>query len=256
MNGRKLLEGKNVIVTGSARGMGRRMITVFAENGANIFAHARVETKEHNQYCSGLAEKYSVRVIPVYFDLSYEDQIKDGIKKIRAEKMPIDGLVNNAGISYTALLQMTSMDEMRRVFDVNFFAPYLLCQYISKLMVRNKSGSIVNISSSSALDGNPGLSAYGASKAALVCMTKSMAAELGENNIRVNAICPGVTETDMINGMKENIYRIQKDASCLKKIATPDEVAKTALMLMSDLSTYITGQIISVDGGITQYNKR
>lgn len=256
MSGGKLLQGKNVIVTGSARGMGRRMITVFAENGANIFAHARCETETHKQYCSDLAERYSVKVIPVYFDLIYENQIKDGIKKIRSEKLPIDGLVNNAGISYTALLQMTSMGEMRRLFDVNFFAPYLLCQHISKLMLRNKSGSIVNISSSAALDGNPGLSAYGASKAALVCITKSMAAEFGESNIRVNAICPGVTETDMISEMKESIYQIQKNASCLKKVATPDDIAKTALMLLSDLSQYITGQVISVDGGITQYDKR
>lgn len=256
MGEKKLLEGKNVIVTGSARGMGRQMITLFAENGANIFAHARLKTEEHEKYCAALAEKNAVRVISVYFDLSDEGQIINGIKQIRAEKLPIDGLVNNAGTSYTALAQMTSIDEMRKLFNVNFFAPYILSQYISKMMIRNKRGSIVNISSSSALDGNPGLSAYGASKAALLCMTKSMAAELGENNIRVNAICPGVTETDMISDMNEKIYNIQKEASFLKKIATPNDIAQTALMLLSDLSQYITGQTISVDGGITQYAKR
>ena len=250
MSKKKLLEGKNIIVTGTARGMGRQMITTFAENGANVFAHARIETEEHERYCEDLAGKNSVRVIPVYFDLSDEEQIKDGIKRIRSEKLPVDGLVNNAGVSYGAFLQMTSTEEMRKLFEVNFFAPYLLCQYISKMMVRSKSGSIVNIASSSALDGNPGLSAYGASKAALVCMTKSLAAELGDSNIRVNAICPGVTETDMISNMSESIYQIQKDASFLKKVAVPEDVANTALMLLSDLSAYITGQVISVDGGI------
>lgn len=256
MSGKKLLEGKNIVVTGSARGMGHQMITLFAENGANVFAHARVETEEHMGYCQLLEENHSVRVIPVYFDLEDEKQIKEGVNTIRKEKLPIDGLVNNAGITYTALAQMTSISQMRKVFDINFFAPYILSQYFSKIMMRNGRGSIVNISSSAALDGNPGLSAYGASKAALVCMTKSMAAEFGENNIRVNAICPGVTETDMIREMKQSIYNIQKEASFLKKVAKPEDIAKTALMLLSDLSGYITGQIISVDGGITQYDKR
>lgn len=256
MSTKKLLNGKNIIVTGSARGIGRQMITTFAENGANIFAHARTESEEHNQYCSDLSSKNSVKVIPVYFDLSDEAQIKDGIKRIRSEKLPIDGLVNNAGITYTALAQMTSTEELRKLFDINFFAPYLLCQYISKMMARSNSGSIVNISSSAALDGNPGLSAYGASKAALLCMTKAMAAEFGENNIRVNAICPGVTETDMISNMNENVYRIQKEASFLKKTAEPKDIANAAMMLLSDLSAYVTGQTISVDGGITQYDKR
>lgn len=258
MSTKKLLEGKTVIVTGTARGMGREMITLFAENGANVFAHARNVTEEHDQYCADLVAKYSVKVVPVYFDLGDETQIKDGIKKIRTEKLPIDGLVNNAGISFNALAQMTRMDEMRKLFDVNFFGPYLLCQYISKIMIRNRGGSIVNISSSSAIDGNPGLSAYGASKAALICMTKCMAAEWGsgEHKIRVNAICPGVTQTDMISKMSETIYNIQLEASALKKIATPRDVANTALVLLSDLSDYITGQTISVDGGITLYNKR
>ncbi len=253
---KRLLENKTVIVTGSKRGMGRQMVTTFAENGANVIAHARVQDDEHMDFCNTLAEKDHVKIIPVYFDLRNESEIKNGIKTIRAKKMVIDGLVNNAGISYTALLQMTSIDQLREIMDVNFFAPYILSQYISKMMLRNKKGSIVNISSSAALDGNPGLSAYGASKSALLCMTRSLAAELGENNIRVNAICPGVTATDMINDMKDDIFRIQKEASFLKKVATPDDIANTAMMLLSDMSKYITGQVISVDGGITQFSKR
>jgi 3-oxoacyl-[acyl-carrier protein] reductase len=151
---------------------------------------------------------------------------------------------------------MTSIDKLRELMDVNFVAPYILCQYISKLMVKNKKGSIVNISSSAALDGNPGMAAYGASKAALICMTKSLAAELGDDNIRVNAICPGMTETDMIDNVKSEIFEIQKKASFLKKLAKPIDIANAAMMLLSDYSEYVTGQVISVDGGITQYQKR
>jgi 3-oxoacyl-[acyl-carrier protein] reductase len=256
MPDKKMLDQKNIIVTGSRRGMGRQMITTFAENGANLFAHARTPDPEHEEYCRELASRCHVNIIPIYFDMSNEAEIKEGIRKIRSEKVDIDGLVNNAGITYTALVQMTSIDKLRELMDVNFVAPYILCQYISKLMVKNKKGSIVNISSSAALDGNPGMAAYGASKAALICMTKALAAELGDDNIRVNAICPGMTETDMIDNVKSEIFEIQKKASFLKKLAKPIDIANAAMMLLSDYSEYVTGQVISVDGGITQYQKR
>ena len=155
----KMLEGKNVIVTGTARGIGHKMVEIFAQNGANVFAHARKETQEHKQFCEQLAVKENVQIIPVYFDLQDEDAIKDAVKSIRSTKLSIDGLVNNAGVTYNALFQMTNMDELRKQFEVNFFAPYLFTQYISKLMIRNKKGSIVNVSSSAALDGNSGKSA-------------------------------------------------------------------------------------------------
>ncbi len=252
----KMLEGKNVIVTGTARGIGHKMVEIFAQNGANVFAHARKETQEHKQFCEQLAEKENVQIIPVYFDLQDEDAIKDAVKSIRSTKLSIDGLVNNAGVTYNALFQMTNMDELRKQFEVNFFAPYLFTQYISKLMIRNKKGSIVNVSSSAALDGNSGKSAYGASKAALLTMTLSIAEELGTSGIRANVICPGVTETDMVSTMPEYISEVQKEAAFLKKLAKTDDIANTALYLLSDYSSYITGQIFRVDGGVTQYSKR
>lgn len=252
----KMLEGKNVIVTGTARGIGHKMVEIFAQNGANVFAHARKETQEHKQFCEQLAVKENVQIIPVYFDLQDEDAIKDAVKSIRSTKLSIDGLVNNAGVTYNALFQMTNMDELRKQFEVNFFAPYLFTQYISKLMIRNKKGSIVNVSSSAALDGNSGKSAYGASKAALLTMTLSIAEELGTSGIRANVICPGVTETDMVSTMPEYISEVQKEAAFLKKLAKTDDIANTALYLLSDYSSYITGQIFRVDGGVTQYSKR
>ncbi len=252
----KILEGKNVIVTGTARGMGRQMVETFAANGANVFAHARMETDDHKAFCAEIAGKTERVITPVYFDLLDAEKIKAVVKEIRSAKLPIDGLVNNAGVTYNALFQMTNMDELRNQFEVNFFAPYLFTQYISKLMVRNKKGSIVNISSSAALDGNSGKSAYGSSKAALLCMTMCIAEELGPSGIRANAICPGVTVTDMVETMPDYILDIQREATFLNKLGETSDIANVALYLLSDYSSYITGQAFRVDGGVTQYSKR
>ena len=151
---------------------------------------------------------------------------------------------------------MTNIAEVRKQFEVNFFAPFLLTQYISKLMVRNQIGSIVNISSSVAIDGNSGKSAYGSSKAALICMTKCIAEELGSFGIRANAICPSVTETDMLSDMSEEILNLQLKSTFLGKLGKPVDIANTAMFLLSDCSSYITGQTFRVDGGITEHYKR
>ncbi len=253
---KKTLDGKNIIVTGTARGMGKQMVKLFAENGANVFAHARTETEEHKQFCEEIEKENGVQVIPVYFDMRDAEAMKNAVMAIRVTKLSIDGLVNNAGITYNSLFQMTNMDELRKQMEVNFFAPFLFTQYISKLMVRNKKGSIVSISSSAALDGNSGKSAYGASKAALLTMTTCISEELAASGIRANVICPGVTATEMLSTMPEYIIDIQKDATFLKKVGETTDIANVAMYLLSDYSRYVTGQVIRVDGGVTQYNKR
>lgn len=252
----KILLNKNIIVTGTARGMGNKMLEIFAANGANIFACARKETDEHKNFCSELEERFNVKIMPIYFDMTDLGQIKEAVKTIRNYKMSIDGLVNNAGVTYNALFQMTSIDELRKQFEVNFFAPFLFTQYISKLMVRNKNGSIVSISSTAALDGNSGKSAYGASKAAILTMTLCISEELAAQGVRANVICPGVTQTDMLATVPEYILDIQKEAAFLKKMGTVLDIANTAMFLLSDYASYITGQIIRVDGGVTAYDKR
>lgn len=253
---KKLLEGKTIIVTGTAKGMGKTMIEKFAVNGANVIAHARKNTAEHKEFCDELAKKNGIQMMPLYFDLTDTVQMKNAVKKIRNTKLSIDGLVNNAGITYNALFQMTNMEEVRNEMEVNFFAPFLFTQYISKLMMRNKKGSIVNISSSAALDGNSGKSAYGASKAALLTTTLCISEELAASGIRANVVCPGVTETDMIGTMPEYILDIQKEATFLKKLGSTSDIANTVLYLLSDYSSYITGQVFRVDGGVTEYAKR
>jgi len=253
---KKILEGKTVLVTGTTRGMGKEMLALFAENGANVFAHARKETEDHKSYCKELEQKNETRIIPVYFEITDAEAIKKAVKEIRGYKFPIDGLVNNAGVTNNRLFQMESMDEVRHQMEVNFFGPFLLTQYISKLMIRNKKGSIVNISSSAALDGNSGKSAYGSSKAALLTMTLCVSEELAASGIRANIICPGVTNTEMLDTVPDYIMDIQKKATFLGKVGEPADIANVALYLLSDYASYITGQVIRVDGGVTQYDKR
>ena len=252
----KLLLNKNIIVTGTSRGMGKEMIKLFAENGANIYALARTEIDEHNKYCEKLSVDNNVKVIPYYVDLNDNKRIKEIIMSIKKEAETIDGLVNNAGITYNALFQMTDINELRKQFEINFFSTYIFTQYVSKLMVKNRGGSIVTISSSAALDCNSGKSAYGSSKAAVLCMARCISQELAEFGVRSNVICPGITDTDMISTIPEYIIDIQKKAQSIKEIAKPIDISNTALFLLSDLSSYITGQVFKVDGGVTQFDKR
>lgn len=247
---RKILENKNILITGTRRGMGRAMLEVFAANGANIWAHARKETEEFQEECAELAEKYGVQIWPCCFELTDYVAMKEAVKDIRNYKLPIDGLVNNAGVTYNALFQMSNIKEVRNQMEVNFFAPYQLTQYVVKMMVRAKNGSIVNIASSAGLDGNSGKTAYGASKAALITMTKSIAEELGSVGIRANCIAPGITDTEMLQTMPEYVVEDVKNSVDLKRVGKPLDIANMAAFLSSDLSSYITGQVLRVDGGM------
>lgn len=246
-----LLQNKNVIITGTNRGIGRAMVQAFAENGSNIWACARKETPEFVADMKNIEKETGVWIKPLYFDLSDEQQIKDAIKLIIKEKLPVDALVNNAGVTYNALFQMTSMERMREVFDINFFSMFLFTQYVVRLMVKNKSGSIINIASSAAIDANSGRSAYGSSKAAVICTTKAIAEELGSNGIRANAIAPGITDTDMVGqSMTNEVIEGTVLRNAIKRMGKPSEIANVAVFLASDKSSYITGQVFRVDGGM------
>ena len=247
---KKLLENKNIIVTGTRRGIGKKLLEILAANGANVWAHARIETNDFTDECKRLSEKYKIQVWPVCFEMKDYEAMRGEIKKIRNYKLQVDGLVNNAGITYNALFQMSDMNVVRKQMEVNFFSVYQFTQYIVKLMIRTKKGSIVNISSTAGLDGNSGKSAYGASKAALIAMTKSVAAELGNQGIRANCIAPGITETEMLSTMPDYIVEAVKNDVDLKRVGKPEDIADTAVFLLSDLSSYITGQVIRVDGGM------
>ncbi len=246
-----LLEGKTAVVTGCNRGIGKAIVEVFAKNGASVWACMRQEDQTTSDSLSLLAQQTGVRITPIYFDLSDAEQIKEGFKQIKSAKQPIDILVNNAGIIHTALFQMTPIDKMKEVFDVNFFSQMQLTQYIVKIMMRQKSGSIVNISSSAAIEGNAGRTAYAASKAAMIAATKVMSEELAHYGIRANAIAPGLTQTGMMEestpdeALAETLKRLN-----MGRVGNTEEIANTVLFLSSHLSSYMTGQVLRVDGGM------
>jgi 3-oxoacyl-[acyl-carrier protein] reductase len=246
--GKRLLLGKNAIITGCARGMGHKMMEVFAENGANLWACARKQTEQFEQDVKDFSEKYDVRITPVYFELTDSNEMKQAVKQIMSAKQPIDILINNAGITYNALFQMSTIEQIHNTLEVNFVAPFLFTQYIVKLMLRNGGGSIVNIASSAGQDGNSGRSVYGASKAAVICATKALAEELGVKGIRANAIAPGITNTDMLSSMTEEVIQETVNNTDMKRLGQPLDIANAALFLASDLSSYMTGQVLRVDG--------
>jgi 3-oxoacyl-[acyl-carrier protein] reductase len=248
-----LLQGKITIVTGSNRGIGNNILARFAAEGAEIWAHARRFNEAHEAHTRALSEKFDVSVTPVYFDFEDREEMKGAVKKIRSSGKPIDVLVNNAGVTHNALFEMTKETDLRRVMEINFFAPYFFTQYAVRLMNKN-GGSIVNISSVVGSNGHSGQSAYGASKAAMDALTKTLSQEFGGRNIRVNSIAPGMTETDMIRALSDitraNADREVEELVPLKRFGTPEEIANAALYLASDLSTFVTGQVLRVDGGL------
>lgn len=245
-----MLKGKVILITGANGGIGRAMVEAFAKNGAEVWANVRNINQDFSEYCKNLTIKYETKIFPIIFDVTDFDAVRSAVMEIKKTSGKIDVLVNNAGILKEALLQMTSMDVARKMFDVNFFAAFYLSQMVSKLMVRQKDGgSIVNISSVAALDGVEGQTIYGATKAALYSMTKSMAKELGKYKIRANCIAPGVTETALIADMKTDVLEHEAEVSYLKRLGQPQDIAKVAVFLASDDAQYITGQILRVDGG-------
>ncbi|MEF9987540.1 MAG: SDR family oxidoreductase [Christensenella sp.] len=245
-----MLRGKTVVITGCLRGIGRSTLDVFAQNGANIFACAQNEEDEFSAHIQELSAQYAVEITPVYFDLANSESIKSGMKQIISSKKKIDALINIADVTYNALYVMTSIDKMREVFEIDFFSQMLITQYISKLMLRQKSGSIVTVASIAGMDGNAGQIAYSAAKAAVIGATKTLAAELGAAGIRVNAVAPGVIKTDMTMALPDDIFSKLVSKADIPRAGEPDEVAKVLLYLASDLSSYVTGQVIRIDGGM------
>jgi len=239
----------NVIITGANRGIGKAMIEVFAKAGHNIWACARRQNPEFEEYISELASVNDVWIKPVYFELGDEDAMHQGIKAIFADRQPIDVLINNAGISTVGLLNQTDVDDIRKLFEVNYFSVLSLIQLVSKKMIIKRKGVIINMASLAGIEPQPGKVAYGSSKAAVIMMTQCLAKELGPLGIRVNAIAPGPVETEMIHQYDDDMLKRLESESPLRRLAHPEEIAQTALFLASEQSSYINGEIIKVDGG-------
>ena len=246
-----LLKSKTAVVTGCNKGIGKKILEVFSANGATVFACVRNIDEEFKSFLNELEQKFNNQIIPIQFDLNDERKIKEAANSILTSNKSIDILVNNAATIHTSIFQMTPTKKLKELFEVNFFSQTIFTQYILKSMIKNKRGSIVYISSSSALDGNEGRSAYSSAKAAIIAHAKVLSRELGVHNIRINSIAPGLTNTDMMKkNHQEKIINEMISRISLRRIANPEEIANVVLLLSSDLTSYITGQVIRVDGGM------
>tara|TARA_Y100000389_G_scaffold168505_1_gene174190 strand:- start:684 stop:1427 length:744 start_codon:yes stop_codon:yes gene_type:complete len=246
-----LLSNKTAVITGCNKGIGKAILEEFSKNGANIFACVRKIDKNFESLIEKLKKENNNKIFPIEIDLSDEESVKSGAKKILTNETPIDILINNAGSISSSIFQMTSTSKFKELFDINFHSQVLLTQFIIKSMIKKKDGNIIFISSSSGIDGNEGRSAYVSTKAAIIGQAKVLSRELGKFNIKVNTIAPGLTNTDMMknNTPEKTIEEIISKLS-LKRFAEPKEIANVALFLSSELSDYITGQVIRVDGGM------
>ena len=241
---------KNVIITGCNKGIGKATLEDFAKNGANIFACVRSNTQIFKNFVNQLKKKYKIKIFIIQLDLSNKSSILKCVNKIFKINRNIDIIVNNAGMLFNSLFLMTSEKQLNEIFQVNYFSQIYLTQLISKGMIKNKSGNIIFVSSTSGINGDYGRFAYSATKAAIINTVKILSKELSPYNIRVNSICPGLTDTDLMKeNTKENIIQEEVKKISLKRIASVKEIAKTILFLASKDSSYINGQNIVVDGG-------
>ncbi len=244
-----MLKGKTAIITGANRGIGLATVRVFAQQGAIIWACARQRSDKFEDELKVIASENETTITPVFFDVTQAAEVKEAVRRIGRESDSLDILVNNAGVSIESLFCMTSCDMIRRTMEVNFLSQVRLSQMVSRYMMKSKKGSIINIASATGLEGEQGGLAYGSSKAAVIYTSRTMALELGSCGIRVNSVSPGFIATDMWKDRDSKIKDKLLEETPLHRQGTPDEVANTILFLASDMSSYITGQNIVVDGG-------
>ncbi len=245
----KLLEGKTAIVTGAARGIGKAIAIAFANEGANVaITDLRLDDNalEVEKMIAGLGVKCKAYAS----DASNFSDTEKVVEQIVGDFGTVDILVNNAGITMDALLLRMSEQQWDTVINVNLKSVFNFTKAVQRIMIKKMGGSIINMSSVVGVGGNAGQSNYSASKAGMIGFTKSMAIELGSRNVRCNAIAPGFIITEMTNKLPEDVKKLWEEKIPLRRGGTPEEVAKVALFLASDLSSYVSGQVLGVCGGM------
>ena len=244
-----MIKNKNVIITGGTRGIGREIAITLAENGANI----AINYRNYNEGIETLIEKlksFGVKVIAIKCDVSNGNEVINFMKEVLTSFESIDVLVNNAGITKDGLILRMEEKDFEDVINVNLKGTFNTTKAAAKVMVKQRHGKIINISSIVGITGNAGQCNYAASKAGVIGFSKSIARELAGRNINVNVIAPGYIDTDMTSSLNEKVKEDVLKSIPIKKIGSPKDVANLVLFLSSNLSNYITGQVINVDGGM------
>lgn len=244
-----LLDGKVVLITGASRGIGKGIAEIFVREGAKV-AFSFLSSEEKARALEAELTSGGGTAKGFKSDASKFDQAQKLVDDIVAEFGTIDVVINNAGITRDNLLMRMSEEHWDEIMDVNLKSVFNLTKAVMRTMLKARSGSIINMSSVVGVKGNAGQSNYAASKAGIIGFTKSVAAELGSRNIRCNAVAPGFIETEMTGALDEKVVDEWRAAIPLKRGGSPDDVANLCLFLASDMSTYITGQVINVDGGM------
>lgn len=245
----KLLEGKVAIITGASRGIGSGIAKVFAEQGANV-AFTYSSSVESAMVLENELNALGVKAKGYQSNAADFNEAQKLVDDVVAEFGTVDVLINNAGITKDNLLMRMSEEDFDKVIEINLKSVFNMTKAVQKIMLKNRKGSIVNMSSVVGVKGNAGQANYAASKAGMNGFTKSIALELGSRNIRCNAIAPGFIETEMTAKLNEDVVKGWRDAIPLKRGGTPEDVANVCVFLASDMSAYVTGQVINVDGGM------
>jgi 3-oxoacyl-[acyl-carrier protein] reductase len=245
----KLLENKTVLITGASRGIGKGIATVFAEHGANVVFTYSSSVDAANELETEL-QALGVQAKGYQSNAADFEQAQTLIDNVLADFSTIDVLINNAGITKDNLLMRISEEDFDKVIEVNLKSVFNLTKAVQRTMLKQRHGSIINMSSVVGVKGNAGQSNYAASKAGIIGFSKSIALELGSRNIRCNVIAPGFIETEMTAQLSEDVVAGWRAGIPLKRGGMPTDVANACVFLASDLSSYITGQVLNVDGGM------
>lgn len=246
----KEFKNKVVCITGADGGIGREITKRFAAEGATLVLTSIAESAAFNEFVIELKKDYQVDVHPFFFDLSDEEAIKLALKDIKSLKLKINVLINNAGMPHLAIVPFTKLSDLKKVFQVNYFAQFQITQGLLGSMVKDGSGVILNAASIAGIDGDPGNAVYGATKASMIMFTKVLSKELAPQGIRVNAVAPGLTSTPFADAMGDKAKASMEQISSMGRLATPKEIANTYYFLATEDASFINGQVIRVDGGV------